>query len=116
LYGGTARRGVIFSVTTSGTEKALYSVKRAPDGAFPEASLIDVKDILYSTTRAGGTYYYSYYSDAGTAFSITTDGTENVIHSFGSDSDGKSPLASLIASRARRRGERAASRRDASIT
>lgn len=94
--GGTAKRGVIFSVTKRGTENVLYSVKRRPDGADPEAALIDVKGTLYGTTVAGGKYYYSYYSDSGTVFSITTSGSEKVLHSFGYGTDGVHPAASLI--------------------
>ena len=33
---------------------------------------------------------------SGTVFSVTPDGTEQVLHSFGSGSDGVSPHASLI--------------------
>ena len=40
---------------------------------------------------SGGAYY------AGTVFSVTTAGTERVIHSFGGTADGKSPEAPLIA-------------------
>jgi uncharacterized repeat protein (TIGR03803 family) len=94
--GGTAHDGMIFSVTPSGIEKPLYSVKREPDGAFPEGALIDVKGTLYGTTMDGGVVPYSYYSDSGTVFSITKDGTEHVIHSFGRRNDGVHPVAGLI--------------------
>jgi uncharacterized repeat protein (TIGR03803 family) len=94
--GGTANRGVIFSVTKSGAEKVLYSVKRAPDGAVPAAAVIDVKGTLYGTTLAGGSYYYSYYSNSGTVFSVTTSGVEKVLHSFGHRTDGVHPVASLF--------------------
>ncbi|MGB8908923.1 MAG: choice-of-anchor tandem repeat GloVer-containing protein [Candidatus Cybelea sp.] len=94
--GGTANRGVIFSITQNGTEKVLYSVKKAPDGALPAAAVIDVKGTLYGTTLAGGSYRYSYYSDAGTVFSVTTSGAEKVLHSFGHRNDGVQPVASLF--------------------
>ncbi len=94
--GGAVKRGVIFGVTKSGTEKLLYSVKKAPDGAVPVADLIDVKGTLYSTTVEGGGYTYSSYSDGGTVFSITASGAERVLHSFGSGTDGTHPRAGLI--------------------
>ena len=58
--------------------------------------MIDVKGTLYGTTLAGGVYYYSYYSDSGTVFSITTSGSEKVLHSFGYETDGVQPAAPLI--------------------
>jgi uncharacterized repeat protein (TIGR03803 family) len=94
--GGTANRGVIFSIMKSGTEKVLYSVQKAPDGAVPAAAVIDVKGTLYGTTLAGGSYRYSYYSDSGTVFSVTTSGVEKVLHSFGHRTDGVHPIASLF--------------------
>jgi uncharacterized repeat protein (TIGR03803 family) len=93
---GVGRRGVVFSVTTRGSEKALYSFKRAPDGASPYASLIDVHGTLYGTTRDGGSYSYSSFSASGTFFSITTGGSEKVLHSFGYGTDGIHPIAGLI--------------------
>ncbi|MGB6601388.1 MAG: choice-of-anchor tandem repeat GloVer-containing protein [Candidatus Cybelea sp.] len=70
---------------------SLYSFHGSPDGANPYASLLDVKGTLFGTTFAGGRAY-----QAGTVFSITTSGTEHVLHSFGNGSDGYNPLASLI--------------------
>ena len=95
-YGGTAKRGVIFSVTKSGMEKVLCSVQRRSDGEVPEAGLIDVKGALYGTTSGGGSYFYSSDSDSGTVFSVTTSGAEKVLHSFGHRTDGVHPVASLI--------------------
>jgi uncharacterized repeat protein (TIGR03803 family) len=57
------------------------------------AVLTDGKDVsgtLYGTTVLGGAYGY------GTVFSITTGGTEKVVHSFGYGSDGTYPAAGLI--------------------
>jgi uncharacterized repeat protein (TIGR03803 family) len=52
--------------------------------------LIDVKGTLYGTTTDGGTYH------KGTLYSVTLNGTENVLHSFGGSSDGANPLGGLI--------------------
>ena len=61
-----------------------------------KGGLIDVNGVLYGTTAYGG----NFRSKAGTVFSITTSGTEHVLHSFGrirkGKRDGKVPVASLI--------------------
>ncbi|HTT83709.1 MAG TPA: hypothetical protein VMF67_09520 [Rhizomicrobium sp.] len=40
-------------------------VRRPPDGATPDGSVTDVKDVLYGTTFQGGAY------NLGTVFAIT---------------------------------------------
>jgi uncharacterized repeat protein (TIGR03803 family) len=91
-YGGC---GTVFSVTATGIEKVLYSFSGCSDGAQPEASLINVNGVLYSTTFAGGNSCYM--SGRGTVFSITTTGTEKVLHQFKPHKlDGSLPLDSLI--------------------
>jgi uncharacterized repeat protein (TIGR03803 family) len=89
--GGTYGKGTIFSISTTGTERVLYSFK-GPDGARPRASLIDINGTFYGTTSGGGAYF------GGTVFSINATGTENVLHSFGNHAshDGKYPEASLL--------------------
>jgi uncharacterized repeat protein (TIGR03803 family) len=82
--------GTVFSITTGGTEKVLYSFGKVTDGADPAASLIKVKGTLYGTTENGGT------QDEGTVFSVTPSGKEKVLHSFGNGTDGKGPAAALI--------------------
>jgi uncharacterized repeat protein (TIGR03803 family) len=83
--------GTVFSTTPTGTEKVLHTFSGyRTDGAFPVAELIDVKDMLFGTTSNGGKYGY------GTVFSITTGGTEKVLHSFGTGSDGRAPIDGLI--------------------
>jgi uncharacterized repeat protein (TIGR03803 family) len=72
------------------TYKSLYSFKGGTDGRGPfGAALIDVKGILYGTTLNGGG------SNRGTVFTVSTSGTESVLHSFGG-ADGSSPSAALI--------------------
>jgi uncharacterized repeat protein (TIGR03803 family) len=95
LYGTTYEggrfrsNGTVFSVSTSGAEHVLHSFGHVPDGAYPAASLIDVKGTLYGTTCWGGRYA------VGTVFSISTTGTEHRLHSFRNHSDGECPAASL---------------------
>jgi uncharacterized repeat protein (TIGR03803 family) len=66
---------------------------RSTDGAVPAAGVIDVGGTLYGTTSEGGFYNF------GTVFSVTTAGTELVLHSFTgskhSKSDGQQPLGAL---------------------
>ncbi len=89
--GGANAYGTVFSVTMTGTEKVLYSFgSGSEDGEYPEAGLIDVNRTLYGTTAYGGTN-----GDYGTVLSVTTTGTEKVLHSFGGG-DGAYPLAGLI--------------------
>jgi uncharacterized repeat protein (TIGR03803 family) len=89
--------GTVFSITPSGTENVLHIFGGYPnDGANPYAPLIDVKGTLYGTTGYGGGSDCPYYS-CGTLFSITTSGTEKVLHSFsGYPNDGAHPYAPLI--------------------
>lgn len=83
LYGTTEHGGVygysggsLFSITTDGTKKTVYSFGNSTDGAEPEAGLIGVQGTLYGTTAAGGA------NRQGTVFRVTTDGKEKVLHSF----------------------------------
>jgi uncharacterized repeat protein (TIGR03803 family) len=96
--GGTNGEGTVFIITPSGTEKLLYSFGENPDGNRPESGLIDVSGMLYGTTEDGGAHYCApFYTNCGTVFSITTAGTENVLHSFrGSPHDGSGPVAPLL--------------------
>ena len=91
--GGGFGYGTVFSITTSGREHVIHSFQGDPDGAQPDASLIKVKGMLYGTTEYGGAQ--SYQAGLGTVFSITTRGTEHVIHIF-RYGDGEFPTASLI--------------------
>ncbi len=72
--------------------RVLYSFGTAPDGNYPVAGLIDVSGTLYGTTFEGGKNPYGCSStNCGTVFSITTGGTEKVLHSFGRVGDGTAP-------------------------
>ena len=91
LSGGTYYKGTVFSVSTTGKEQVLYSFGSKSDGFWPEANLVDASGTLYGTTRGGGTR-----GGGGTVFSITPGGTEKVLHSFGSGTDGNEPSGGLI--------------------
>lgn len=93
--------GTVFVITPVGKERVLHNFAASPDGAQPEASLIDVKGTLYGTTTGGGGVASycggtGYYRLCGSVFSITTNGTEKVLHGFGKGTDGYSPEARLV--------------------
>ena len=95
--GGKDGDGTVFSVSTTGNEKVLYSFRgnilsASTDGANPSAGLLAVKGVLYGTTEYGG----SGGTGEGTAVKIGMDGTEKVLHSFGPEPDGANPVASLV--------------------
>ena len=92
--GGAYQKGTAFSITPNGTLIVVHSFgagchpgKRCSDGEYPDGSLIDVKGKLYGTTAGGGLHA------SGTVFSLTTSGSENVLHSF-ANSEG-SPAGEL---------------------
>jgi uncharacterized repeat protein (TIGR03803 family) len=97
--GGTSSEnaGTVFAVDpVTGTETAVYSfcsLQNCEDGNTPHDTPIYAKGILYGTTQTGGVY-----SDiGGTAFAIDLrSGVETVLHSFGNDTDGEQPIASLF--------------------
>lgn len=95
--GGAFGGGTVFSITTTGIEKVVYSFGSVPDdGGDPSTGLIDIAGTLYGTTAVGGLYCCSYDNPGGTVFSVTTTGTEQILHSFGSGIDGSGPNGPLV--------------------
>jgi len=97
--GGANGLGLVYELMPSSgswTEVILYSFSRSGgDGQSPVASLIfDTVGNLYGTTPSGGAYGF------GTVFELSpqTGGgwAESVLYSFGSGSDGQTPLAGLV--------------------
>lgn len=99
LYGGTdqcAKRGcgTVYTVSSEGTEKTLYSFAgRSPgrtDGAHPRGGLMaSGNNGFYGTTSQGG-------SGFGTVFSVPSSGDEKVVYRFaGAPDDGNSPVGGL---------------------
>ena len=85
--------GTVFSITPDGTESVLYSFQKndVGDGNNPWAGLIYVNGTFYGTTMFGGAY------GNGTVFSITSGGSEIVLHSFDPlNGDALNPNAGLI--------------------
>ncbi|MGA2760119.1 MAG: choice-of-anchor tandem repeat GloVer-containing protein [Candidatus Cybelea sp.] len=93
-YGHPTRGcGTVFSITTSGQEKVLYSFTGGSDGEAPQAGLINVNGTLYGTTsEGGGGCGYG----CGTVFSVTTAGAETVLQRFAGGSDGDYPVAPVV--------------------
>jgi uncharacterized repeat protein (TIGR03803 family) len=106
LYGTTSNggdfgAGTVFSVSTSGSEKVLYRFEGGTDGAQPSTNLIDVKGKLYGTTTyGGGTGCNGGVGQlgCGVVYSISTKGTEKVLHRFcvDSDSDAANPGGGVL--------------------
>jgi uncharacterized repeat protein (TIGR03803 family) len=80
------------------TYHVLYSFGEAPDGNDPGAGVIGMGDdgTFYGTTIFGGAYSCSPTYNCGTVFSITTGGSETVLHSFTNENDGANPEADLV--------------------
>ncbi|MGA9273334.1 MAG: choice-of-anchor tandem repeat GloVer-containing protein [Candidatus Cybelea sp.] len=86
---GAMRQATVPRILPGGSFKVLYRFD-GPDGQAPQAGLIDVDGTLYGTTNYGGKY------GSGTVFSITTAGSEKVLHSFKGGADGSSPQSGLL--------------------
>jgi uncharacterized repeat protein (TIGR03803 family) len=92
VMGGVHNGGIVFSITPGGAEKVLHDFGKGTDGYGPNARMIAAGMTLYGTTQEGGKY-----GGGGTVFSITTSGTEKVLHSFGElETDGRVPSARVI--------------------
>ena len=77
---------------TSGGYQSLYSFHGIPNGAYPDAGLLALRGTLYGTTSFGGDY------DGGTFYSVSPEGKEKVIYSFGqSNTVPMRPESSLVA-------------------
>ncbi len=94
--GGLYEGGTFYSLTTSGSEKVLYNFTDGVAGGFPDGPLIDVDETLYGTTSGGGDLSAP-SGGYGTVYSISTRGSEKVLHSFtGPPNDGWLPSGGLI--------------------
>lgn len=95
--------GTVFSLSISGVESVLYRFKGGSDGDQPRAPLIDVNGALYGTTllggdsRAGCHYNATVSLGCGTVYTVSTSGSELVLHSFANGIDGALPLSGLVA-------------------
>jgi len=81
--------GIVFKVSTEGTETVLYRFHDGTDNAaYPNAGLIrDRGGNLYSTTQEGG----DPTCDCGLVFKLKRDGKEKVLHNFTGGPSGSDP-------------------------
>jgi len=94
--GGANGEGTVFKVTSSGSEKVLYSFKGGSDGARPRGSLIDLDGELYGTTQSGGIKKHACTYGCGTVFEINPSGSEKILYSFKAGKDGNGPSSGLV--------------------
>lgn len=95
---GTHGCGIAYSVSISGGENVLYRFAGGSDGAYPFGGLTNVNGALYGTTPYGGGGNCETRSSpggCGTIYEVTTAGSESILHSFSSGTDGARPSASL---------------------
>lgn len=71
--------------------KIVYTFKGHKDGAQPVSPLININGVLYGATTWGGSNTCN-NAGCGTIFSLTTSGTETILHRFRSLSGGISPF------------------------
>ena len=96
LDGGAHGAGSVFSVTPSGAERVLFSFPGGSQSNMGSwGSLASVKGVLYGTTAAGGGGCVS-DGGCGTIFSVTVNGNEKLLHSFGIGNMGATPVSNLI--------------------
>ncbi|HEV3092108.1 MAG TPA: choice-of-anchor tandem repeat GloVer-containing protein [Candidatus Cybelea sp.] len=91
--GGAYASGTAYEVNAGGAEEVLYAFgKSYLDGGEPNTGFTVIGNKLYSATYGGGAYR------RGIAYSLTTQGKERVLHSFGNEYDGSHPYnAALLA-------------------
>lgn len=89
--------GTVYRVSITGKEKVLHHFGHGSDGSQPIAGLINVNGTLYGTTKTGGSGVCGKYPrGCGTVYSISTRGTETVLHSFSGGAGGELPQAGLV--------------------
>lgn len=93
--GGANSSGTVFKVSTTGSEKLVYSFKNSlGDGVTPKAPVVNVGGTLYGTTQYGGSTACS--GGCGTVFGVTKAGVESMLYQFQGSSDGANPTAGLV--------------------
>jgi uncharacterized repeat protein (TIGR03803 family) len=87
IFGGTGCGTVYRLDPSSRVKTVVYSFRGgSSDGAYPVGGLIDVNGTLYGTTTYGGGGCGT--DGCGTVYSVSTTGTETMLHSFNNSSDG----------------------------
>jgi uncharacterized repeat protein (TIGR03803 family) len=87
--------GTVYSISTTGHEKVLYSFGGSgtfggANGTSPSTGLLEFNGSLYGTASSGGS------DGLGVVFSLSPSGSEQVLHNFAGGSDGANPSSELI--------------------
>ena len=92
--GGTIGWGIVFKLDRSGNLTTLYNFAGPPDGQSPQYGALahDGSGNFYATTYTGGTDGF------GTVYKLDSTGQETILHNFTGQSDGLSPLSTLLLS------------------
>jgi uncharacterized repeat protein (TIGR03803 family) len=89
--GGAKNLGTIFKIDKAKKETVLYSFTGSPDGEHSSSNLLrDKAGNMYGVAYEGGA------SGFGAVFKLDKTGTESVLYSFGSGTDGEYPGSGLI--------------------
>ena len=95
-FGGASGVGAVYELHRGAKgnyrERVLYSFKGGNDGSYPTSTLaLGTSGNLYGTSSMGGGS-----CDCGTIFSVNAgSGSEQVLHAFGTGSDGQNPYYGL---------------------
>lgn len=88
--GGQGDAGAVFTSSTAGKERVLYSFGiNNPDGVFPVAGLVVLNGVFYGTAISGG------QNGFGAVFKVDKSGKESLVYSFKGSNDGSGPYAAL---------------------
>ncbi|HET9341890.1 MAG TPA: choice-of-anchor tandem repeat GloVer-containing protein [Candidatus Eremiobacteraceae bacterium] len=91
--GGSNFDGTVYSITTGGAEKVLYTFgSKANDGELPLGGLIDVNGALFGVTDEST----NATTDCGAIYKVTAAGVESVKYLFKNHPDGCGPMGQLV--------------------
>lgn len=92
-FEGGCGQGIAFSATAAGKVHDIYTFGCSVygDASGPDAAMVAINNTFYGTTYDGGGSHFG-----GTVYSLTPNGEERVLHSFGNKGDGSYPRSVLI--------------------
>jgi uncharacterized repeat protein (TIGR03803 family) len=90
--GGITNDGIFYNLQLDGTKIKLHDFVRATDGQNPNEDIVEGSDgLFFGTTRFGGE------NEAGTFYSMTSNGDITVIHHFAGGVEGEFPFSGVVA-------------------
>lgn len=93
---GTTNTDTVFGVTKKGVLTTLYTFAGGTDGRDPRRLIRDSLGNLYGPASSGGIVNQSCSAGCGVVFEITPDGSQTVLYSFQSGTDGAYPDGCLL--------------------